>query len=923
MATAAGSGPHLELYHDSKHTSSFNLAGASSWTIGRSLECSVVINHPSVSRLHARIYEEDGGFYLTDMGSTHGTRLAEQALEPKQPVRLVDGVRVSIGSTERSLVPRGMLAQMLEAARAAAARQQAEEAARQAAAEADDDDDDEVAPRGKSAAHAEGAALLAGVPSEAAAAAKAAAEAEADEDARERMGIPLNFGKAKATKGDAHAAFERGGAAVAGPKGKKGKGIQMAAKLGTGLNVPAATPTLVALQERKAAEAAEEAASAAKQKKQAAAPKVIGAMAPARGPAGPSAEAEAEVGPPLPPGVGDAMVGPPMPPPGAGADDDAFVGPPMPPGVGPPLRPGPGGGPPLPPGVVADGGYDPGDLSQQVMPSGSGGGGGGEGGGDSDDDDDDEPAVRLPVSHQTALKAHSKCVTALALDPAGSRLVTGGADSDLYLWDFAGMTRELKPFRHVEEPLGGYQLRSIDFSPGGDRIIVCGASSQPAIFDRDGRKLATLMKGDMYIRQMDKTRGHVAACTQVRWHVRDKETVTTASEDGTVRLWDVQVAIDRGDDAMSLNVQGGQKLVAVIKDARGIKTGATAIAWHPDGDTLMVGGKDGSLQMWELRVPSYQPVMMKMNATLKHEYRADKQRPDGVCRAAHASGDDITCVRWRRGGHVLASRSTDGTLKLWDVRRFDAPIAEWGGLPCHHSMTSCDFSADGNLVVTGTGRKKGDGQPELSFFSTRAPYDRVHVAPVDGSSAVALCWHPRLNQIVVGNADAAAYVLYDPEVSEKGAMLCATRAAPKRSAVAFTGGAAHIITPHALPMFQADNRDHKKARREARADPLRSHKPEQVMNGPGTGGKLAIGHQQALLSTMSGGVSGLGGTKDKIAMFKAEDPREEILKYAKIAEEEPLFVTPVYNKNQPQVAAKTHLAKTVDPDEDEERSGHV
>ena len=115
-------------------------------------------------------------------------------------------------------------------------------------------------------------------------------------------------------------------------RGRRARAIQMAAKLGTGLNVRAATPTLVALQERKAAEAAEEAAlERGEAEEQAAAPKVIGAMAPARGPAGPSAEAEAEVGAAVAAGVGDIMVGPPMPPPGAGADDDAFVGPPMPP----------------------------------------------------------------------------------------------------------------------------------------------------------------------------------------------------------------------------------------------------------------------------------------------------------------------------------------------------------------------------------------------------------------------------------------------------------------------------------------------------------------------------------------------------------------------------------------------------------------
>ena len=54
-------------------------------------------------------------------------------------------------------------------------------------------------------------------------------------------------------------------------------------------------------------------------------------------------------------------------------------------------------------------------------------------------------------------------------------------------------------------------------------------------------------------------------------------------------------------------------------------------------------------------------------------------------------------------------------------------------------------------------------------------------------------------------------------------------------------------------------------------------------------GRLQTNYQQALLASLPGGVSGLSGTKDKIAAFKVEDPREEILKYAKLAEEVPGF----------------------------------
>ena len=38
-------------------------------------------------------------------------------------------------------------------------------------------------------------------------------------------------------------------------------------------------------------------------------------------------------------------------------------------------------------------------------------------------------------------------VSALAMDPSGARVVTGGYDYDVRLWDFAGMDSSLQSFR--------------------------------------------------------------------------------------------------------------------------------------------------------------------------------------------------------------------------------------------------------------------------------------------------------------------------------------------------------------------------------------------------------------------------------------------------------------------------------------------
>lgn len=47
------------------------------------------------------------------------------------------------------------------------------------------------------------------------------------------------------------------------------------------------------------------------------------------------------------------------------------------------------------------------------------------------------------------------------------------------------------------------------------------------------------MKGDMYIRDLKNTKGHISGLTHGEWHPKTKETILTSSEDGSLRIWDV------------------------------------------------------------------------------------------------------------------------------------------------------------------------------------------------------------------------------------------------------------------------------------------------------------------------------------------------------------------------------------------------
>jgi WD40 repeat protein len=113
------------------------------------------------------------------------------------------------------------------------------------------------------------------------------------------------------------------------------------------------------------------------------------------------------------------------------------------------------------------------------------GSGAGTDGSDEDVSEEEDEPDRTPISHEIVLKDHTKTISALSVDPSGSRIVTGGYDYDAKLWDFGGMDARLKPFKSWE-PNGNYLVHDLDWSNDGKRVLVISGTFWPKVFDRDG-----------------------------------------------------------------------------------------------------------------------------------------------------------------------------------------------------------------------------------------------------------------------------------------------------------------------------------------------------------------------------------------------------------------------------------------------------
>lgn len=127
------------------------------------------------------------------------------------------------------------------------------------------------------------------------------------------------------------------------------------------------------------------------------------------------------------------------------------------------------------------------------------------------------------------------------------------------------------------------------------------------------------------------SRGHVAEITTCSWHPKQANTFLTASNDSTIRIWDVEK-------------RDKSKYIIVVKSKdRGQRTKITSAAYSDDGRMIAAAGSDGAMHVWNTS--------------------GNFVRPNHSIENAHTKGTTTSGLTFSLDNHTLVSRGGDDTVK--------------------------------------------------------------------------------------------------------------------------------------------------------------------------------------------------------------------------------------------------------------------
>lgn len=343
-----------------------------------------------------------------------------------------------------------------------------------------------------------------------------------------------------------------------------------------------------------------------------------------------------------------------------------------------------------------------------------------------------EVQPNFPVTQEFHVGQNEKGITSIKVNESGFKFYTGCEYSTVCYYDLSSMHADgIKCLTSIQLD-ETYSIIDIDCTQDESLIAIASGSPIFRLFDQKGLKKSESRRGDMYVYDTTNTWGHTAAVTSLQFRPGYANQLATCSADGTLRFWTTN-HLEQHNMIYRLGQQGG------------VRYPGHAMRWSADGNGVFVVANDSTLAY-------YDNAGHSRSATL-------------TIRLPNIGGAIAVS---NNGFHVATRELTTKGVQMWDIRSPNEPL--WNILSDSrgHAMY---FSPSGeNLLIGESIVKQSKKGGSIKIVSTLNGELLDEVLMSSGVGVNCLSWHQKNNQIYAGCSDGITRILFDRELSKKGAL---------------------------------------------------------------------------------------------------------------------------------------------------------
>jgi WD40 repeat protein len=292
--------------------------------------------------------------------------------------------------------------------------------------------------------------------------------------------------------------------------------------------------------------------------------------------------------------------------------------------------------------------------------------------------------IKTPVASASGsppvkvLSGHSNWVFCVAYSHDGKRVVSGGYDKTVRIWDAEGAAPPVV-IKGGEAHSAG--VRAVLFLPGDETVVSTGADRTIRFWDAKTGKERGLVRAH---------KGVIRALALAP----DGKTLASGSEDQTVKLWELK------------REANGSYTATEKRELTGHGDMVASLAFSPKGRTLAAGTWTGGIHLWD-------PTTGRQRTVMRYSQQA------------------IGAIAFAPNGASLAAGGYDRAARIWAASSLPASNALVSYLPHDQAITAVALSHDGQWTAT------GDQNGTLRIFERSGKLKLSASAHVGGVTALA------------------------------------------------------------------------------------------------------------------------------------------------------------------------------------------